>query len=76
MKNKMSTLILTLTIIGVISALSLAFVYQWTIPRIDEHQQRLTEKAILEVLPGATSYREITKNDHIYYLGLMRQKNR
>ena len=69
MDKKMFVLIITLVIIGILSALSLAFVYQWTIPQIEEHQRQAREKALFEVLPGAVSFSEIKKNDTLFYKG-------
>ena len=67
--NNLSRLILTLTIIGVISALSLAVVYQWTTPYIEEHQARAREEAIFSVLEGAVDYEETTRNGITFFEG-------
>lgn len=65
----MKKLILTLTIIGLISALSLAYVYQLTTPIISEHQAAAKKEAILNVLPESDNYNEVEKNGIIFYEG-------
>ena len=65
----MKKLIFTLTILGLISAFLLAFVYQWTTPLIEEHQERIRKEAIMEVLPESDSYQEVEKNGLIFYEG-------
>lgn len=65
----MKRLILTLTIIGLISALALAFVYQLTLPIIEEHQAETKKEAILAVLPESDSYKEVVKKGVIFYEG-------
>ena len=69
-ENKMSRLIITLTIIGVISALALSFVYQWTQPYIEENRRRAREEAVFSVLPGIDDYRTLEKEELTFYEGL------
>lgn len=65
----MKKLIITLTILGIISALALAFVYQWTTPKIKKHAEVAQEKAILAVLPESDGYTEVQKNNITFYEG-------
>lgn len=67
--NNLSRLVITLTVIGVISALALAVVYQWTTPYIEEHQARAREEAIFSVLEGAVDYEETTENGIAFFEG-------
>ncbi len=67
--NSIGRLIITLTVIGALGALFLAGVYEWTIPHILEHEARARERAIMEVLPEADYYEEVTHNDQIFYEG-------
>ncbi|MFW6022169.1 MAG: FMN-binding protein [Halanaerobiaceae bacterium] len=65
----MKNLIITLTILGIVSALSLAIVYERTTPMIKKHQEVAKREAILEVLPSSDSYTEESKNGMIFYEG-------
>ncbi|MFW6006439.1 MAG: RnfABCDGE type electron transport complex subunit G [Halanaerobiales bacterium] len=76
MKNRMSILIITLTIIGIISAVSLAFVYEWTKPHIKEHEMKARESAVFEVLPGAQEYKVEEKEGTTFYEGFNENGNR
>ncbi len=68
-KNSLSKLIITLTVIGLVSAFALAFVFLWTTPKIEEHQAMAKEEAIRAVLPGAEEIQEVKKGDQIFYEG-------
>ena len=76
MKDSISKLIITLTVIGIISALVLAFVYQWTLPHIKEHQAREQKEAIFTVLPDAVDYKEVEKNGLTFYQGFDKSGSR
>ncbi|NLM97217.1 MAG: FMN-binding protein [Halanaerobiaceae bacterium] len=65
----MKKLILTLTIIGLISALALAYIYQITAPLIEGEEALARKKAVLDVLPESDSYTEVVKNGIIFYEG-------
>jgi electron transport complex protein RnfG len=67
--NNLVKLVLTLTIIGIVSAVSLAFVYEWTIPYINEVQARKQKKAVFAVLPGADEYKEVHKDGVNFFEG-------
>ena len=69
MNNNIGKLVMTLTIIGVISALSLAFVYEWTTPYIEKHAAKARESGIFEVISDAESYKEVNKNGQTFYEG-------
>jgi len=69
MNKNIGKLVMTLTIIGIISALSLAFVYEWTTPYIEKHAAKARESGIFEVVPEAESYEEVTKNGMTFYEG-------
>jgi electron transport complex protein RnfG len=62
-------LVLTLTILGLFSALALAFVFEWTSPLIKEHQEATKKEAILAVLPQSDDYKEVQKEDITFYEG-------
>lgn len=67
--NSMIRLVLTLTIIGMVSAFLLAVVFQWTNPHIQEIQAQAREDAIFEVLEGAVEYEEVTQDGHTFFEG-------
>ncbi len=67
----MKKLVLTLTILGLFSALALAFVFQWTTPYINEHQEIAKKEAILAVLPQSDDYQEVQKDGITFYKGNM-----
>ncbi|KXS48242.1 RnfABCDGE type electron transport complex subunit G [Halanaerobium congolense] len=75
-KNNMKNLILTLSIIGIVSALTLTFVYEWTTPYIQANQAAAQKKAINEVLPGVENVKEVEKNGDIFYEGFDANGNR
>lgn len=50
----------TLAGIATLSGLLVVLVYQYTKPMIAENERRLTEQAVFEVLPGATSKTDFT----------------
>ena len=70
MKEKVSSLIITMTIIGMLSALALSFVYSWTEPRIEEHRAERLRNAVFNVLPDSEDYNEVEKNDEVFYEGI------
>lgn len=72
--NKYFKLVLTLTILGVFSALFLAFIYEKTLPLINEHQLKVQEKSILAVLPAIDDYQEVIKADLTFYEGYQNGK--
>ncbi|MFP4015702.1 MAG: RnfABCDGE type electron transport complex subunit G [Halanaerobiales bacterium] len=65
----MSKLIITLTIIGLISAMSLAFVYEWTTPMIEKHQEEARKEALKAVLPESDSFKEVEIAGVTFYEG-------
>lgn len=67
--SSLARLVITLTVIGIVSALVLSVVYQWTTPYIEEHQAEAREEAIFSVLEGAVEYEEVTKNGITFYEG-------
>jgi Na+-translocating ferredoxin:NAD+ oxidoreductase subunit G len=76
MGNSTGRLILTLTVLGLISAFVLAFVFQWTMPLITQHQARAQEEAVFTVLPGADEYKEVNKGGQVFYEGFNRSGER
>ncbi|MFW6256618.1 MAG: RnfABCDGE type electron transport complex subunit G [Bacillota bacterium] len=68
-ENNMSRLVITLTLIGIISALLLSFVFQWTDPYIKGHQEENREEAIYGVLPGADRYETVEKEGLEFFEG-------
>ena len=69
MDNSLGKLVLTLTIIGIVSALALTFVYEWTTPYINKHKAKAREKAVFEVIPGAQEYKEVNHNGQKFFEG-------
>ncbi len=65
--NKLIRMILVLTIIGLVSGGVLALVYQWSLPKIIQNQIRETDAAVFKVVPGTKSYKQIDKDDLIYF---------
>ena len=68
-KNSTKNLVLTLATIGIISALLLTFVYEWTTPYIQANQAEARKQAINEVLPDVAEVEEVEKNGNIFYEG-------
>lgn len=75
-KNSTKNLILTLATIGIVSALILTFVYEWTTPYIQANQAETQRLAISEVLPGAEEVEEVEKNGQIFFEGFDANGNR
>ncbi|MFP4021058.1 MAG: RnfABCDGE type electron transport complex subunit G [Halanaerobium sp.] len=75
-KNSMKSLVLTLSIIGIVSALTLTFVYEWTTPYIEANQAETQRLAISEVLPGAEEIEEVEKNEKTFFEGYDADGNR
>lgn len=69
MDTKISKLVITLSIIGIISAIALSFVYQWTTPFIEQHQAEARRKALRSVLPEAEEFQEKTINGNTFFEG-------
>jgi electron transport complex protein RnfG len=76
MDNSLVKLVITLTIIGIVSALALAFVFEWTTPYIEKHKAKAQEEAVFEVIPNADKYKEVTKNDQTFFEGYSESGNR
>lgn len=70
MKNSFARLIIVLTIISIGSGLVLALTYNSTIPVIKAIAAREQKEAILETLPGASKYEEISGAEFPMYKGL------
>lgn len=68
--KKVQHMILTLTLVGVISGGALVGVFAYTAPLIEQNQQAALERAVIEVLPGATSFRTRTVDGRNVYEGL------
>jgi electron transport complex protein RnfG len=64
--NEQRRMILVLSTIAIASGLILAGVFQWTKPKMDEVTQERQKTAILEVLPGAVSYKEVGNNEMVF----------
>ncbi len=74
-KNSTRNLILTLATIGIISALLLTFVYEWTTPYIQANQAEARKQAINEVLPDVDEVEEVEKNGNLFYEGFDAEGN-
>ena len=68
-KNSTKSLILTLVTIGIVSALLLTFVYEWTTPYIEANQAQARKQAINEVLPNVEEVEEIEKDGKTFFEG-------
>lgn len=68
-KNSTKAMIITLATIGIISALLLSFVYEWTTPYIQANQAQARKQAINEVLPNVEQVEEVEKNGSVFYEG-------
>ena len=60
---------LILMVVCVIAAGLLSYTYSKTKPVIERQIQAAAEKIKTEVLPGVVSFKEMTKDDHTFYLG-------
>lgn len=69
MEEKMSRLIITLTVIGIISALSLAVVYERTSPLIAEHEADKQKEAVENVLPEAEEIEKTEREGTTFFEG-------
>lgn len=69
MDTKISKLILTLTVIGIISAIALSFVYQWTTPYIEQHQIEARKEALRDVIPQAEDFEEVERAGQTFFEG-------
>jgi len=67
--NKIARMIIVLTVIGLISGGILAFVYQWSLPKIVQNQIRETDAAVYKVLPNIVSYKKVVKEELVYFKG-------
>lgn len=63
-------LILVLTVISLISGGVLAQTYKFANPRIEENREKDTERAIIEVLPGISTFESVAIDGQIFYKGL------
>jgi len=75
-KNSTKRLVLTLSVIGIVSALILTFVYEWTTPYIQANQAEKQRLAIQKVLPDAEEVEEVEKNGYTFYEGFDSTGNR
>lgn len=75
-KNSTKAMIITLAAIGIISAILLTFVYEWTIPHIEANQAETRKTAINEVLPAAEEINQIDKAGWTFYEGYNSSGNR
>ncbi len=66
-KNSNLNLILVLTTIGIVSALLLTFVFEWTSPYIAANEAEKRRNAINEVLPGLERVEEVEIDGEIFY---------
>ncbi len=70
-----SRLIFVLVLIMIVSGVSLAGLYQWTIPHIEAHEALARERAIFSVLPRANAYEAIETDELLVYRGLDEAQN-
>jgi electron transport complex protein RnfG len=65
--KKLLNMIIALTVIGLISGGVLAYVYQLTLPKIEQKRTEETNAAIYKVLPETKSYEKVANADLTYY---------
>jgi electron transport complex protein RnfG len=65
--KKILNMIVVLTVIGLISGGILAYVYQLTLPKIEQKMTEATDAAIYKVLPETKTYEKVEKADLTYY---------
>ncbi|MEA3493798.1 MAG: FMN-binding protein [Candidatus Margulisiibacteriota bacterium] len=65
--NKITRMIIVLTVIGIISGGVLAGVYNWALPKIKANQVEDTNAAVFKVMPGTKSYKQVTKGELTYF---------
>ncbi len=56
--SRSTAMIVTLGLIATLSGLLIVLVYEWTKPRIEHNRQVMIERAIFDVVPGATQRRD------------------
>lgn len=64
--NSTSRMVIVLSLIGVISGLVLSLTFKWTEPMINGIAEDNQKKAILEVLPEASSYKVMKNSEQIF----------
>lgn len=70
----MKSLIITLSVIGIVSALALTFVYEWTTPYIEANQAKAQKQAINEVLPGVEEVKEVEKDNNVFMKAMIKME--
>jgi electron transport complex protein RnfG len=65
--KKILNMIAVLTVIGLVSGGVLAYVYQLTLPKIEQNRIKETDAAIYKVLPETKVYDKAEKGDLTYY---------
>ncbi len=59
-------MVLVLAIVGLVSGASLALVYKYALPRIEDNQKKELEQAIFKVFPDGTRYEILDEKEEIY----------
>lgn len=60
-------MVIVLGVVGLISGTSLVLVYNYATPLIEANQKRELEEAIFKIVPGATGYKAVTKEDEEFF---------
>ena len=68
--KKSIQMILSLSIVGIISGISLVGIYKYARPRIEINAKKAIREAIFAVLPGIENYKVIMKDGKEIYKGL------
>jgi electron transport complex protein RnfG len=63
-------MVVVLTIVGLLSGGFLTFVYQQTVPEIENKAQQSLRRAIFVVLPEAVDYKELKLEEEVIYQGI------
>lgn len=61
--NNSAAMIRTLGVIALISGLLVVLVFEWTKPAIEQNKKEMIERAIFEVIPGATQRRDFVVSE-------------
>ena len=60
--KKYVQMVLVLGVVGLISGVSLVFIYRYATPLIEDNQKKELKEAIFKVVPGGARYEELSKD--------------
>ncbi|MBN2057841.1 MAG: RnfABCDGE type electron transport complex subunit G [Candidatus Saganbacteria bacterium] len=65
--NKLTKMIVVLSVIGLVSGGILSLMYQWAEPKIKVNQIKANDAAVFQVVPGTVKYKQISDKDLTYF---------